>query len=117
MQNKSMEGKYWWEELYNPSIKNPSKMDMEKDIANIIPREYLNDEKNPNAFTTVMIKAKTAISRLWRIRKDNVDTANIIYLQSSSIVYTTITMQMYRYSIIERITLTKSSCTSLNIIN
>ena len=89
-----MEEKYWWEELYNPSIKNPSKMDMEKDIANIIPREYLNDEKKPNALTIVMIKAKTAISRLWRIRNDKVDIAKIIYLQSNSIVHTTIAMQM-----------------------
>ena len=89
-----MEEKYWWEELYNPSIKNPSKMNKKKDIANIIPREYLNDEKKPNALTMVMIKAKTAISRLWRIRNDKVDIAKIIYLQSNSIVHTTTAMQM-----------------------
>ena len=69
-------------------------MNIEKDIANIIPREYLNDEKKPNALTIVMIKAKTAISRLWRIRNDKVDIAKIIYLQSNSIIHTTIAMQM-----------------------
>ena len=69
-------------------------MNKKKDIANIIPREYLNDEKKPNALTIVMIKAKTAISRLWRIRNDKVDIAKIIYLQANSIIHTTIAMQM-----------------------